>query len=326
VITRLHAALLHLYPRQFRADFGEEMEAVFEEAAARSPGRGSKLSLFLRELRDLPSSVVEAYATDRLLGGDILMNGEPISPSTRWQAFLALLPFLAFGASSMIGKVDHTYHLRGLDAEMVVYSLALAGLLIGWVRGFPLWSYSYLGWSFVLAWANTNMKVYGVEWGYRIWIPFGITVLIGLIWTHSFQPIKKFLSDIWNDWTRLSLAMYALGAWMLMIYDENHHPQLLAFILASTLVAAAAVWLFLRSSTIRGRILSILAGFIIALIIGGISEATWDWHEYYGIPKKPTTWYKKTSGFVLMSSLWGLILFWPAIIGIIRRTMTRRTA
>lgn len=174
----LYTQALRLYPREFRADFGEEMRAVFTQTIEVHAGTGQALGFFLRELCDLPGSLLEAYATDWLLGRSISMNEESISPSTRWQAFLGMLPFLAFGVSSVIGKEDYTYHLRGHDAEMVVYTLALVGLLIGWIRGFPLWSYGYLGWSLVWAWSNTNIPIYGAKWEYRIWVPFAITVLI----------------------------------------------------------------------------------------------------------------------------------------------------
>jgi hypothetical protein len=208
---------------------------------------------------------------------------------------------------------------------MVVYALALAGLLIGWIRGFPLWSYSYLGWSLVLAWANTNARIYWTDWGYRVWVPFGVTVLIALLWTRSLQPIRRFFRDIWKDWTRLSLAMYTLGAWASMIYDENHHPYLLAFMVASTLVTAGAAWFFLRSPSAKGRILAIVGGFMIAIILGSICDATWDWHEFHGIPKKPTTWYKQVWNRVSILFLWGIFLFWPSIVGLIRRRATHRT-
>jgi hypothetical protein len=280
---------------------------------------------FLRELCDLPSALLEAYAADRLLGGTISMNEESISPSTKWQAFLGMLPFLAFGVASMIGKADPVHSLRGHNAEMVVYALALAGLLIGWIRGFPLWSYSYLGWSLVLAWANTNMRIDGTDWGYRVWIPLGVTVLFALLWTRSLEPVRKLCRDVWKDWTRLSLALYALGGWVSVIYDENHHPYLLVFMLASTLVTAGAAWFFLRSSSTRGRILAIVGGVMTAMVIDSICWGTWDWHEYNGIPKQPTTWYKEAWDFTLILCFWGIILFWPFIVESIRRKTTQRT-
>jgi hypothetical protein len=323
---RVHRVLLACYPADFRAEFGEEMQGVFEKVAATQKSRGTLATLFLRELRDLPGSLLNAYTDHGFLGGNISTKDLHIAPATRWQAFIGVLPFLAFGAASMIGKVGHIYHFRGHNAEMVVYFLALAGLLVGWRRDFPLWSYSYLGWALVIAWSNTTVTIYGVDWGYRIWLAFGITVLIVLLWTRSLEPIKKFFHDIWNDWTRLSLAMFTMGAWIWMTYDENHHPYLLAFMLASTLAAAGGAWIFLRSSSAKVRILSIVGGFIAVAIIGGICYATWDWRAYYGFPKPDEVWYK-TLGIPIIGILfWLPILFWPALIGAIHRMTAQRTA
>ena len=324
MINRLYAALLRLYPHQFLDDFGEEMQAVFEETVA-SPEKGSTLSLFLREMRDFPGSLLNAYLNNWLRGGNISISDKYISPSTQWQASLGILPFLAFGISRMI-EVDHLYLLNQNIEEMAVYGLALVGLLVGWTRGFPLWSYSYLGWSLLLAWSNTNISINGAHWGYQVWIPFGIMVLIALLWTRSLTPIQKLFRDCWNDWTRLSLMMYTLGAWIWIFFDENHHPLLLVFIFASALVATGATWVFLRSSSLKGRILSITIGFIFGKIISDISYATWDYRSYYGLPESTRTWYQSLGTTIVIMTFWFGILFWPAIIGFIQRIARRRIA
>ena len=254
------------------------------------------------------------------------MSGQNVSPSTRWQALLGVLPFLAFGAATLVGKVDHTYPLRAQSAEQVVYALTLVGLLVGWIRGFPLWSYGYLGWSLVLAWSNSNVYINGMKQE-GTWIPIAITVLVALLWTRSLQPLKKLFRDIWVDWTRLSLAMYALGAWAALIYDENHHPQWYAFLLASTLVAATAVWFFLRSPRKAGRVIAIAGGFVVALAIERINWATWDWRGYYGLTREPEAWYWQIWSWNHMMLLlaWGAFLFWPSILELIRRGTARRT-
>jgi len=323
---RVHRVLLACYPADFRAEFGEEMQAVFENVAATQQSRGTLATLFLRELRDLPGSLLNAYADKGIRGGNMSTQDLHIAPSTRWQAFVGALPFLAFGAASMIGKVDHIYQFRGHNAEMVVYFLALVGLLVGWMRDFPLWSYSYLGWALLIAWSNTNVRIYGIDWGYRIWVPFGIMVLIALLWTRSLEPIKKFFRDIWNDWTRLSLAMFAMGAWIWMTYDENHHPYLLAFMLASTLAAAGGAWIFLRSSSSKGRILSIVGGFVAVAIIGGIVSSILDWFANYDLPEPDEAGYKIFGIPIIGILFWIPILFWPALIGAVHRMTARRTA
>ena len=328
LVARVHRILLAFYPSSFRAEFGEEMQTVFADAVAGAEMCSwlHSILLFARELRDLPGSLLKAYAVGRRLGGNLAMNDVPITPSTRWQAFLGMLPFVSFGIASTIGKVAHASSLQGYDAEMVVYALALAGLLIGWIRGFPLWSYSYLGWSLVLAWSNSNVYINGIKQeGY--WIPFAVTVLVALLWTRSLQPLKKFLRDIWKDWTRLSLALYALGGWAALIYDENHHPQWYAFLLASTLVAATAVWFFLRSPKKAGRVIAITGGFVVALAIERINWATWDWRGYYGLTREPEAWYWQVWSWhhMLLLLAWGAFLFWPSILELIRRGTARRT-
>ena len=112
MLARFYAMLLRLYPHRFRAKFGKEMQSVFEEAAATPTGQGLKFSLFLRELRDLPGSLLNAYLADWLRGGNTSMQNEYISPSTKWQAFLGMLPFLAFGLSSILSKADNLFDFR----------------------------------------------------------------------------------------------------------------------------------------------------------------------------------------------------------------------
>jgi hypothetical protein len=323
----LYSQVLRLYPRQFRAEFGNEMLAVFAEAIHHDSGL-HRLERFLREMVDLPAALVEAHMTSRLLRGDTSMRETPIVPLSKWQAFWGILPFLGFGAAYMLHKVDPIYGVRGHDAEMVVYALSLAGLLIGWIRCFPLWTYGYLGWAVVLANASTNGKFYGVRWGYQVWIPFGITVAIALLWTRSLQPIRTLVRDVWSDWTRLSLVMYAMGAWVVEMlgYDSNHHPYLLVYMLASTLVLAGATWFFLRSSSFRGRTLSIAAGSTIGLTLGLICSSTWDWQTYYGRPNETTTWATALWRMGLFLVLLGVFLFWPSVIGLLRRVALRRTA
>ena len=250
-------------------------------------------------------------------------KNEYIFPSTRWQAFIGTLPFLAFGIVSMIGKMDLSYPPRFTYYHLAFYGLALIGFLIGWIREFPLWSFSYLGWSLVFAWWWTGISIHGTNWGYRVWLPFGIMVLLALLLTRSLRPIKKFLQDIWHDWTRLSLAMFALGSWMFLIFDENHPPYLLLFILATTVAASAGAWFFLRSASLLGRVLSIITSFIGVAVITGISYATWDWRAYYGLP--PSDQVLNNLGLAPIGVLlWLLILFWPALIALTRRLLNHQ--
>jgi hypothetical protein len=320
----VYRALLSFYPASFRAEFGAEMQSVFAKVITDKSSTRSAL-LILRELSDLPGTLMSIYAAQWFQGGKMSIQSEYIKPSTRWQAFIGALPFLAFGIASMIGKVDHPINTHGHNIEVVVYLLVLSGLLVGWILRFPLWSYAYLGWSLLIAWFNTNITIYGVDWGYRVWIPFGITILIALLWTRSLDPLTKFLHDVWNDWTRLLLVMYAFGAFMALIYDENHHPYLLVFMAITTLIVTAGAWFFLRSSNMIGRVLSIAVSFIAASVPMEISYLTWDWRAYYGLPS-PETWSDNLGVAPIGILFWLLVLFWPALIGLLHRITPRQTA
>ena len=65
MILRLYAILLKLYPRQFRADFGDEMQTVFAEALIEHPSA----FLFLRDQgRRLLWPGQDAYANLQVQG------------------------------------------------------------------------------------------------------------------------------------------------------------------------------------------------------------------------------------------------------------------
>lgn len=323
-LVRFYEIVLYFYPRQFRAEFGDEMIYVFAESMAARSGSQSVIQ-FLRELRDLPGSLLDAFTASWFRGGVMSTKNEYIVPSTRWQAFVGTLPFLAFGIVQMIDKMDLYYAPRSTFADLAFYGLALTGLLIGWIRGFPLWSYSYLGWSLVFAWFWTDMSIDGTNWGYWIWLPVGIMALLALLWTHSRDPLKKLARDIWNDWTRLTLAMFSMGGLIFCGGGEDHHPQWLLFSIAATLIVCIGAWCFLRSSTLIGRVLSIAVSFILSAVPMGISYLTWDWRAYYGLP--PAKSWRGNLGVAPIGVLfWLLILFWPALIALIHCFTNRRTA
>lgn len=59
LITKLYRVLLAFYPARFRAEFGDEMQAVFEAAMleAEKTDGPRMLALFAREIRDWPGAV-----------------------------------------------------------------------------------------------------------------------------------------------------------------------------------------------------------------------------------------------------------------------------
>ena len=141
-------------------------------------------------------------------------------------------------------------------------------------------------WALILAWWLSDMGMYGVyRLDSRMWLlPLGV-VGLALLVRRSMAPLRALLADLWSDWTLFSLGIYSFFAWQGLLYDENHHPYLPIFIIASTLAICAGAWFYFRQTGAIRRVLSLIAGLIGMIVIGEINSATWDWRAYYNLPE-----------------------------------------
>lgn len=253
---------------------------------------------------------------------------------SRAEAWLGLLPFLAFGVAGMLSKTNLEFHSGFIFLGF--YLLVVIGFGVGWVMSFPRWSYSYLIWALIFAWWWTDMATPGLQlfgytfgrrdlWGWRTWAPLATVSIIALLLTRSLRPLRQLAAGLWGDWTLLSLGMYTFAAWFSLLYDENHHPYLFAFMLASTLTLAGGVWFYLRGSTSWQRILALLIGGALSLLVGWICEQTWDWRAYYGLSEEyGTSWYYTPWGWAILTAFWALFLLWPALLGLVQHAVNRQ--
>ena len=337
-LISIYSKLLLLYPRSFRKEFGEEMQVVFSDSVHEAvKDRISALTcVCLRELAGLPFNILQEFWYEFQRKGTIMVTNKDAEQksitagrASHWDALIGTLPFVLFGIASIIGKLMVPF--LGIYANLAFYAIVLLGLLIGLIKGVPRWTYSYLGWSLVFGWwwssmGTPGLKMFGFQinyWSWQIWPPLLMTIGIALLWTRSLLPLRQLVRGIWQDWTLLSLAMYTFVGWMALIYDENRHPYLLAFMIGSTLAISAGAWFFLQESQTRNQIIALLSGFITVAIIGAISDATWDWHAYYGFPEPPpVAWYVSAMRIIAIFAVWTAILFWPALIGLARRSFS----
>lgn len=90
MLKRLFALMVKLYPRRFRRVFEAELNAVFAAALhdARLRGHWAIVTLLLRELRELPTAVLRAYAEDE----DVRMRMSRVYTVLRPLALLFFIP------------------------------------------------------------------------------------------------------------------------------------------------------------------------------------------------------------------------------------------
>ena len=340
-MTHLYAKIIQLYPRSFREEFGEEMQFAFRESVAEAHVMGVlPLALVcLREIVHFPASLLREFRHEferKEMNMATNENSESLPKADErtghWAVLVGALPFALFGIASILSRTQYPFNAY---SYLAFYAAVLPGLLIGMIKGFPRWSYSYLGWSLVFAWWWTDMYTNGLRifgytmgnegWGWRIWYPLLITIAIAILWTRSFRSTRQMVSGIWQDWTLLSLAIYAFVAFASLIYDENHHPYLFAFIAATTIAVCLAVWGFLKSDSSWKRVVSLLAGFVIAFVLGNISYATQNYAGYYNLPPSPPQpWYTAFDGVIVWTLLYSGVVFWPALIGLVRHVINNR--
>jgi hypothetical protein len=335
-ITGLYSRLLLLYPSRFRDEFAEEMQTVFKDSVNGTVEDGilSLVIACLRELGGLPFNILREFwyeferkETNMIANENVDSKSSGEKQTKRWDALIAALPFILFGVASMLGKFQ-----LSLLAFLAFYFIVLAGLLIGLIKGVPRWTYSYLGWSLVFAWwwmgmpLGTFMQSYSRELlGWRSLLPFLIAIVVALLWTRSLNPLCQLGKDIWQDWTLVSLGLYTFGGFIFLIFDENHHPYLIAFMVAVTFVIAGSIWAYMKSANTGKRVISLLSGFVVSYIIVRICDATWDSAAYYGFrPSSPEQWYIEVYRAVLVIAFWAVLMFWPVLIGLIRYIVNNR--
>ena len=216
------------------------------------------------------------------------MTPSKTNETSAFQALLGIIPFMAYGLVSISIHFGNSLPRPPiwLHPLLLFDALVLIGLGAGVLPGFPRWAYSYVSWALILAWWLSDMGIYGVyRLDNRMWLlPLGVFIL-ALLARRSMAPLHALLAGLWSDWTLLSLGIYSFFAWLGVMYDENHHPYLLVFIIASTLAVCAGAWFYFRQTAAIQRVLSLITGLIAMMVIVGINIATWDWRAYYNFPE-----------------------------------------
>ena len=267
-----------------------------------------------------------------------------------WTAgVLAVLPFLLPTLVLLGPLLDAVYAALGWDysqtkiaGSLVGIALALfvlGALLAGWLSGFPRWTYPYLGLvvfvDLMLANATTpGLWLFGYDrgrelWGWLAWVPLlavAATAVIVLLITRPIERQFRLLTNIWQDWTLLSFAlfgMFILGT--LVAGDEIHSPWERPIAAAGGLLLALGAAAYMRAGTIKWRFLALFCGFTLAfnLVVG---FSTYQWQTQSDMGMAYYTPYTVVDTILAQARLWlyfAVFLFSPALIGLLQRSTQR---
>lgn len=302
-VDQSYRALLQAYPAAFRERFSAEMAQVFRSLCRQTytdSGSIAVLALWLSATWDGMLVALHQwylYLRKQRTGNmntDLSERRDGIQPLTPLQTAAAVLPFILFGISSLVSKSDifqihppipPLWVVLVTQPYLIFNWIVIIGLAVGILAGFPRWAHAYLGWSLVLALLWTGMSVAGYRLGNYFWLTILGAFLFNILVRRSWQPLRQILAGLWQDWTLPSLIIYIFYSFVFMLYDSNHHPYLMAFIVMTTLAVSLGALVYFRSVSPLRRVLALAGGLLLAAVLSGISEATWDFGAYYGLPE-----------------------------------------
>jgi hypothetical protein len=279
----LYAALLRLYPRAFRAQFGEEMQSVFGEALTEAAEHGRAEVFLMREWRDALPSLAAAYAQEwmkqwreivRRVGEVVPTADLPLPPPDgreSWrQTGLELSLFLAAGLSLMLVTYvpmaqpeagwEHHFEMLG----KVITPLTLPLFLIGLARGLPRWAYPFGG--LLLSYGACAAHQSGLTL-FLIVLLLASAILAGMaINTLTLLsplpiPLRRIGQSLALDWTRLSFGVYGgMPLAIIFAFDDAHFNNRTPYMAVAALVMVAGALIYCRSRQRTWQIAALLAG------------------------------------------------------------------
>lgn len=292
-MKRLYALLLYLFPRTYRKEYGEELQAVFDLSLddAMAAGGAVFTLVALRELVNLPQAIIYEHLRERRKTKmiDKFSSRFDFAPGSRREFLTALYPFILIGVIEplmivlmMSGLLTPQSVLVNGIGIFIVASLGIL-LLLGFVTGLPRWSLTYLGF------ALTILSVYGFsalldirslrlydrlsplgdimfEGGW--WFGLLIAMILLLTVTRTLPAFQRFR----NDWTLLCFIPYGGTLFALMItFDEYTGDE--PFMFFTFLVLASGAWLYLHSKNKWKRFGALFGAMTLAMFIAAAGKA-----------------------------------------------------
>ena len=323
-LARLEACLGSL-PLNARRDVLEELRGHLEDRAAALQAGGLEKEVSMSE-------AIESFGEAREVGAAL----RDVHGRGSWSEALAgMMPFLAFGLMTVLCEVlPRPNPVRWPWGSVACYVVLLIGFGVGWMKGFPRWSYPYGGSVLVFTWwwmgiPAQNLWAYGI-WilkrynellGWRAWIPLLVLSVIALLLTRSVRPLLQLVTGIWHDWTRLSFGLYGIMPMVVYVgFDEVSAPYTAPCLAASAVILTVGALAYMRSTRTPQRALALLMGMTLALGVGTAANAIyWDGRLEPWMRGEPDRWYEIVGRNAIGGAVLVALMFVPALLSLLRR-------
>lgn len=347
-LIRAYAVLLRLYPMSFRAQFADEMQAVFDATVNEAARRGTLAAapVCWRELRQAPGAIMREHWHERSRA----METQSTERASRWGLLAAMVVFLFAAMAGIIegrpwGEV--ATFLITVGAGLLASVLVL--LIVGAIKGLPVWSLPTAGLCLVLLasylsvpqgpspfaarlppvlsrfflWWYTYRPAHPILEAGKIWL--GLLGLLSLIVlaAAALPPLRSFYGRLRRDWTLVSFMVYGASLFGLYFtFDEYRHEEF--YLVASVLLLAAGAWVYLRSGGLGRRALTLFTALTLAMMAAALGK--WlivpiqEWPAGSGLhPPESSRWPEALPTAVM----WGwimIVMVAPALLALLPRS------
>jgi hypothetical protein len=332
ILIQIYRQLLRFFPRQFRDEFSQEMMSVFSEKLHNASGL-ARMVLFWRELRDLPVVVWHEHLYQRKKRKMDAYSPRDFGeePITGWKIFMIFVPFviaIAFILLSSLPRLSLDLPNWAVPVGMLgMLALLLTSTVVGISKGLPRWAIPTVGvlvgiagvllfnsWTHYLTPPNYSSILGKVlRMAISRFIFFGhmllITILLVLL-SARLRLLNPFYRSLRRDWSLLSLLLYGSVLPILFIsFDAYQGTE--PYHITGLLIMAAGVWLYLRLSRARWRLLTLLAAVAVTMSLFGLGiyllYPQQPWSAYTAFPR----WWEAVVPLI-EGAVWMVIITIPA--------------
>lgn len=326
-LRRLYRLSLNLFPKEYREEYGEELQAVFGLSidAAATKGGIEVERLVLRELIGLPQAILYEYLRERR-NVHMLKNFNSrcdFAPGSRKEVLAAVAPFLLFGAIPvLVGLLQRVSTRPYLLEEVLAFPIiasVISLLVVGFFRSVPRWFMPYLGLplpvismfssGLVNKWADFPIPYLsslsplrqffhdGFGHGWILLIPLIILLVVFSVIIPRLWPFYRCLR---NDWTLLCFILYGASPVMALSAFEGYINYGF-FVIVMFFILAVGGWLYLRSDVPWKKFLVLLGGMTLSMFIAAGGQAILYQSSLYNDPRPYTVfpWWNTASQTVI---------------------------
>lgn len=297
-LRRYFVLLLILFPKAYRDEYGDELQAVFNLSldAAMKIGGLRVASVVLHELIDLPLAIINEHLRERRrkrMTGKFAARFD-FAPGSK-NEFLAVLASFVIPMAVILFIRTLINYFGVVPAETlwlnILFAIFFFGSFLGMFAaglgaGVPRWFLPYFG--FILAlisiyaygglidptWPGFDVPsllgsiiMEGIFWSG--FILFTVILIVGSAWIPRFHPFYRRLRD---DWTLLAFIVYGTVPFaVILAFDEYQNEGL--YVLTASVMLALGGWSYLRHESPWKRFWSLFIGSAFSMLTVAVGKA-----------------------------------------------------